>query len=241
MSEAIIRAVSDLHGNLPEIESCNILLLVAGDVCPDFSGGPHWQSGLEGGKFRQGEWLDTYFRPWLEAVPADAIVGIAGNHDYVFEHPSLVPDLPWTYLEDTEANVQGFRVYGTPWVPNLPMWAFHADPRILKISRSAIPTDLDILMTHGPPYGYGDIVGAKYGPRAGTHVGDEPLLKELDRIGAKLHVFGHIHEGRGIYVADNPPHSWPNRTMANVAMVDEFYDPYPQATMEFKLPTPKES
>jgi Icc-related predicted phosphoesterase len=232
MSEVVIRAVSDLHGNLPEIESCN-LLLIAGDVCPDFSGKDHFSS-LEDGRFKQGDWLDTDFRPWLEKVPADEIVGIAGNHDYVFEHHDLVPDLPWTYLEDAEANVLGFKVYGTPWVPNLPFWAFYGDDRRLKMSREAIPSDLDILMTHGPPYGYGDIVGAKYGPRAGTSVGDIPLRDSLDRINATLHVFGHIHEGRGTWNRDG-------HIMANVAMVDEFYDPYPQATMEFKLPQPKES
>lgn len=55
-----------------------------------------------------------------------------------------------------------------------------------------IPPDTDILITHGPPYGFAD---KTYG---GLSVGCEELIKVIDVIKPKVHVFGHIHEGYGI-------------------------------------------
>jgi Icc-related predicted phosphoesterase len=49
------------------------------------------------------------------------------------------------------------------------------------------------LVTHGPPYGILDKTDG------GKHGGSEFLLKEVLRIKPKLHLFGHIHEGRGQY------------------------------------------
>lgn len=53
-----------------------------------------------------------------------------------------------------------------------------------------IPDDTDILLTHGPPLGHGDLV------RNGDHVGCVELLSTIQqRVRPKYHVFGHIHEG----------------------------------------------
>src|SRR2546423_393204 len=88
-----IVAMSDLHGYLPEaVPECDLLLL-AGDVAPATNHGIPFQAG----------WLDQHFRRWLRRLPARKIVGIAGNHDLIFDHePQRVPhDLPWTYLQDS--------------------------------------------------------------------------------------------------------------------------------------------
>ncbi len=99
-----IVAISDLHGYLPEIPPCD-LLLIAGDLCPTYDHHPDWQS----------RWLANHFGAWLERVPAKHIVGIAGNHDFVFEQtPHLVPrDLRWTYLQDSGTEIAGLKLYGT--------------------------------------------------------------------------------------------------------------------------------
>lgn len=74
-----IVATADLHGILPEIAPCDILLS-GGDICPDVA------------PLLQVKWLDQPFRKWLENVPAKEIIGIAGNHDKIFEHgPHLIP------------------------------------------------------------------------------------------------------------------------------------------------------
>jgi Icc-related predicted phosphoesterase len=64
-----------------------------------------------------------------------------------------------------------------------------------------IPDDIDILITHGPPYEILDLV-----PRQGwdENSGCEELRKKVEEIAAKgrlkLHVFGHIHCGYGTHV-----------------------------------------
>jgi Icc-related predicted phosphoesterase len=57
-----------------------------------------------------------------------------------------------------------------------------------------IPNGVDVLVTHGPPFGVLD--------RTTTDelVGCEELLMAVERAQPRLHVFGHIHEGAGALV-----------------------------------------
>src|SRR5438105_13436782 len=98
-----IAALSDLHGQLPRnIPACDLLLL-AGDLTPVTNHGLNFQR----------DWLDGEFRFWLKRLPARKIVGIAGNHDLIFEHSAdLVPaDLPWTYLQDSGITWEGLNIW----------------------------------------------------------------------------------------------------------------------------------
>lgn len=53
-----------------------------------------------------------------------------------------------------------------------------------------IPSDTDIVLVHGPPYGFGDRL------MSGERVGCRELLKALrERVKPKYCIFGHIHEG----------------------------------------------
>ena len=64
----------------------------------------------------------------------------------------------------------------------------------MKACWDAIPSNTDILITHGPPYGYLDIPGG-----SSVRVGCEMLRYRVDQIKPKIHVFGHIHGGYGHY------------------------------------------
>src|SRR4051812_5812524 len=104
-----IVAISNLHGQMPErIPACDLLLL-AGDLAPVSNHALGFQRS----------WLDGPFRSGLRKGPARHIVGIAGNHDLIFEQaPDLVPrDLPWTYLQDSGTSCDGLSIWGTPWQP----------------------------------------------------------------------------------------------------------------------------
>jgi Icc-related predicted phosphoesterase len=222
-----ILATSDMHGDLPDLvdgANCD-LLLIAGDICPDFHamsraryGDAHVKYVQDRGEQRQLNWLRNTFKPWLESLklPRERIVGIAGNHDFVFEHDFLLraAHLPWTYLRDSEAAVDGIRVWGTPWVPNLARWAFHASQRQLQARADLIPEGIDILMTHGPPYGYTDFVAPQFGS---CHVGDETLNGVIERVRPQAVVCGHIHEGYGIAKHET------GVPVYNVSRMDEAY------------------
>ena len=76
-----------------------------------------------------------------------------------------------------------------------------------------IPDSLDVLVTHGPPYGILDQTTSD-----GPHLGCEELLNAVRRKRPKIHVFGHIHGGAGI-------HSEENTIFVNAAYLNETYKP----------------
>ena len=88
------------------------------------------------------------------------------------------------------------RLYGSPWQPDFNMWAFNLprNSEEMKGHWDSIPEDTDILITHGPPFGYLDIPGGQ-----GIRVGCEMLRYRIDEIKPKIHVFGHIHGSAGYY------------------------------------------
>jgi Icc-related predicted phosphoesterase len=202
-----IVAVSDQHGFLPDIPTCD-LLLIGGDFTPVKNHSIPFQA----------EWLDTTFRRWLQGVPARKIIAVAGNHDFIFqEAPERVPrDLPWQYLQDSGTGWEGLKIYGTPWQPWFHDWAFNLhEPDLVRVWEK-VPDDTDILLLHGPPLGYGDGVPERGGKVRRT--GSPSLLARIEKIQPRLVVYGHIHEGRGEWRLGRT-------VLANVTIVDEGYDP----------------
>lgn len=103
-------------------------------------------------------------------------------------------------LEDAACVIRGdLTVYGSPWTPFYRNWAFNLPrgPAILQKWKQ-IPDDTDILITHGPPLGRGDLaVDSDWFDRY-RHAGCLDLLHEVQRrVQPRVHIFGHIHEGRG--------------------------------------------
>ncbi len=200
-----IVAISDMHGQLPRsLPECD-LLLIAGDITPIVNHTLDFQRS----------WLDTEFRDWLKQVPARKIIGVAGNHDFIFERmPEAVPQgLPWTYLQDSGVSWEGVHIWGTPWQPWFFDWAFNGYPEQLQKQWELIPKNTDILVVHGPPRGYGDGVPEADGMR---RCGCPHLLETIKQIQPRLVVFGHIHEGRGEWQIGRT-------TLANVTVLDERY------------------
>lgn len=199
-----IAAVSDMHGfDLPDIPSCDILL-IAGDITPV----------TDHSLPTQREYLDGPFRSWLERVPATHIVGIAGNHDFLFDmDPHRVPaGLRWNYLCDSGVELDGVKIWGSPWSVQFGSWAFMESERALARRWEKIPADTDILIIHGPPLGFGDR------NVRGTLCGSASLLAAIDRVQPKLCVFGHIHEAHGQWKRGDT-------RLANVSCVNVHYEP----------------
>jgi Icc-related predicted phosphoesterase len=153
------------------------------------------------------------FMKWYDKINNyDTKVFIAGNHDFGFQEDNekvkgLVTGYKTIdYLQDELMMVgeeyEGMvNIWGSPWQPEFYNWAFNL-PRGEKIKEKwdMIPINTDILITHGPPMGKLDYV-----PYNNINVGCEELMKRVEEIKPKIHVFGHIHEGYG-YVFDGNTH-----------------------------------
>lgn len=209
-----IVATSDLHGDLPELPPADVAI-IGGDVCPD------------GSLDFQYEWLHDKFHPWLRSLPVKHVVGIAGNHDFIFEHRARIATLylPWRYLRDSLVVIEGIRFYGMPWVPNLKRWAFYAPDDDLRSRYNDVPETTDIVISHGPPRGYCDFTVPMYGS---MHAGFKEANNMLERVKPKLFICGHIHEGYG--VAEHPS----GAVVLNVSHNTEEYQPINQP-MEIDL------
>ena len=143
------------------------------------------------------------FLQWFQSTPAKYKIFIAGNHDFLFEkNPEqaqvILNDYPdIIYLENSSVTIEGLKIWGSPWTPEFYNWAFNAFPKKIRSIWSQIPDDTDILITHGPPR---RILDKTYWRE--EHVGCPWLMKNVQRIKPKLHVFGHIHEGYGMVEKD---------------------------------------
>ena len=151
----------------------------------------------------------TEWPGFLEWVARNNVLAISGNHDIGVTFP----------LNDAEIEVRGLRVYGMPWTPKYGNWDYML-PRNgdeLRAKVEAIPSGLDILVTHGPPFGTRDLY------ERGLNIGCELLAAHLASLNKPplLHVFGHVHCGYGIKGLD-----FDNNTISvNAAVCDEAYNP----------------
>ena len=135
------------------------------------------------------------FNAWLGTLPHPHKVVIAGNHDWPFQRdPSAQGVLTNAiYLQDSETMIEGLRIYGSPWQPEFCNWAFNLRRgEEIKRKWDQIPEGLDILVTHGPPYGVGDQL------LSGEHVGCVDLQEAIARVQPRVHICGHIHSGYGV-------------------------------------------
>lgn len=134
---------------------------------------------------------------FLAGLPHAHKLVVAGNHDACFERQPAEARATLsaaTYLEDEEIRVAGLRLWGSPWQPEHLDMAFNLPRgRPLAEKWARIPAGLDVLVTHGPPHGILDRNDQ------GAHVGCEALRERVREIRPRVHVFGHIHEARGIH------------------------------------------
>jgi Icc-related predicted phosphoesterase len=142
------------------------------------------------------------FLKWFTKQEFQHKILIAGNHDFYFERASeeriqeLIPKNV-IYLNDTGTTINGLKIWGSPISPWYHDWAFnrHRGDQIKK-HWDLIPTDTDILITHGPVLGLLDTTVD------GRHVGCNDLYDKVREIKPKVHICGHIHESYGTLVED---------------------------------------
>lgn len=181
--------VSDSHNNRPDLPVGDILIH-AGDL-------------TQSGSFEE---LQAALA-WLQCQAHPTKIVIAGNHDLLLDSSLDVLDtggdaaarrgrLDWgdiIYLENSDTfitcpNGRRLRVYGSPNSVRHGNWAFqYPRSESQKTWMGALPDNIDILITHGPPRAHRDTL----------RLGSVALLREVWRVRPRLHVFGHVHEGYG--------------------------------------------
>lgn len=217
-----ICAISDLHGHLPKLKPCE-LVLICGDSVP-----LEYQASSKKTK----KWYDTTFRKWAGELPCDKVLFIAGNHELHFPGKKIIyeslfsKDDKITYLCHSEyihksKDGKEYKIFGTPYCKQFMNWAFMYPNEDLRQIFKDIPNDLDILISHDAPYGISDIVLQSncswYDGK--THLGNIPLREVILEKKPKIVVHGHIHSSSREF------ESLGSSKVINCSIVDEDYSP----------------
>ena len=165
------------------------------------------------------------FCKWFDSIDNyDLKVFIAGNHDYGFEERvdetmEIVNSYKTiNYLQDDwvgfqKGDLREIRIWGSPWQPEFHNWAFNLkrNSKELEDKWNLISDDSDIVVTHGPAYGYVDMVYDRY-----DNLGCEKLIQRIEQFNPSIHICGHIHTGYG-YRTNGKTH------FINASVLDEQY------------------
>ena len=168
-----IIAISDVHEcwhdfDLPKGD----MLVVAGDLCE-----------RRDGSFAK---ADAWFASVKDAF--EKAVYVPGNHDaniivQPMKYERLAPSLLAAMLVDETIELSGgFRLHAMPW-----------ETENRDYPEAQIPENLDVLVSHEPPFGILDWSPKTKDVRLGNH----ELLKRVRSVRPRLHVFGHCHAAYG--------------------------------------------
>jgi Icc-related predicted phosphoesterase len=231
----IIDCLSDIHGFYPKLEGGD-LLIIAGDLTA---------------RHTDKEWHE--FATWMDRQDYKKIIFIAGNHDTMIERWDKEQDAEGykgpvsdandriEYLCDSGTEFEALKIWGSPWSLTFPGMnpeckAFTVDTEEeLGEKWALIPDDIDILITHSPPFAVLDLAKKSMHPERKSiiddypngeyiHVGSTSLDKKIGKMNKypKLHVFGHIHESYGQIEVNYKGASY---KMINASHVNERYQP----------------
>lgn len=192
--------LSDLHGNLiNDIEPCE-LVLICGDVSP-----LKYQRNLPS----IDGWLKERFAKWINNLPCEKVIMVAGNHDIAFEGRSpawesecitnptqgklvLLENSFIDYLSNEDFKIH--RIFGTPLCHKFGNWAFmYDDDYISQELNIKMPDNCDIVISHDAPYGTSDICFEATWHTLDEHIGCRPLRNVILDKKPKYLFHGHLH------------------------------------------------
>tara|TARA_R110000822_G_scaffold128813_9_gene264742 strand:- start:23 stop:661 length:639 start_codon:yes stop_codon:yes gene_type:complete len=136
--------------------------------------------------------LDT-FLGWFNNLPIKHKVYVPGNHDTAMESGLIDEEIYQDVhiVKHEFIYIGGVKIFGSPYTPAFFDWAYNSTEKELVELWEDIPYDIDILVTHGPPFGILDMCQNVF------KAGCKSLLKKVLEVKPKYHVFGHIHEDGG--------------------------------------------
>lgn len=210
--------ISDLHGNLPELEPSE-LILICGDIVP-----LRFQNNSKYSK----EWYNYVFKEWVDKQRCDKILFVPGNHDLDIErstqtYKNMFPHYTKaTMLINESYDYLGsdgkiYHIFGTPYCNMFGNWAFMKYESDLVKVYSDIPDNLDILISHDAPYGCSDVcVQNLRNPT--EHLGNIPLRDAVLKKKPKVLYHGHLH------TSNHECEMLGETKVYNTSLVDEYYN-----------------
>jgi Icc-related predicted phosphoesterase len=139
------------------------------------------------------------FHKWFAKQPAKHLISVQGNHEIEVEKnfeqsKDMINRLDTRihFIAEQTLRIEGFKIHCSAVTPAYNNWAWNRERgNEIKKHWDLIPDDIDILVTHGPPFGILDKVERRM-------VGCVDLLKRIYELRKlRLHVFGHIHYSSG--------------------------------------------
>jgi Icc-related predicted phosphoesterase len=133
---------------------------------------------------------------WFNLQPAKHKIFVAGNHDLLLEklHPDFIQTIlpSCYYLQNKTIEIEGLKIYGSPYSPIFMNWAFMKQENELKQIYDTIPNDADIIISHTMPYSILDQVL----PRMES-VGSVSLRNRIQKVMPQIFIGGHLHAQGG--------------------------------------------
>lgn len=202
---------SDWHGNWRKLPPADLYILT-GDMLPNFHVS-HSKDAEAQTKWCEG-WRWSVDEPGFRSCfgsPDAPVVIVRGNHDF-YDIGRHFGDNCFEIDDDTTrfAIINGVKIGGTRGVPVIDRpggrWNDQFDDAEFERRLNLIPIDIDILVTHSPPYQILDYVAIPlfdFNGRIsgeGIRLGSLAVRRFVDNCdNLKLHVFGHIHEEPGVF------------------------------------------
>ena len=185
-----IVCVSDIHStqfrNNYKIPQCD-LFIAAGDLINN----------------NEGEREIKSFNSWVDQIECKNKIIIGGNHDNYLEKnkskiKELFPNVHYLEYNSFQLEEPNISIYGAPCILRRNFFirgnAFSLSGSQLRREWEKIPKNIDILVTHVPPY---DVLDVTY---KNKHIGSKWLRNEIcNRIQPKIHIFGHNHDSINYY------------------------------------------
>jgi Icc-related predicted phosphoesterase len=226
----IIDCISDLHGHYPELEGGD-MLIVAGDLT---------EADTHAEYLKFYAWLHRqHYKHYIfiagnhdNLIEKDEVLlrsladttylcdsGTQFEYEEQIPHPCTTENVSIDLLCTVKRKL---KIWGSPWTPLFDgvdprCTAFMLPEAELEAKFAMIPDDVDILVTHGPPWGVLDKTVE------GENVGSKSLAYKVGRMKKppRLWCWGHIHESYGIDVPVRPL----GTKMLNCSHVNERYEP----------------
>jgi predicted phosphodiesterase len=140
------------------------------------------------------------FLYWFNQLDIKYKIFVPGNHSVAIERGLLnLQEYPTIkFLIHQETEIEGLRIFGSPYTPTFGNWAYMRNRNKLGELWKQIPDDIQILVTHGPANGILDLA-YDFNTNEIVQTGCTFLYKKIMNSSIEYHFSGHIHESKKLH------------------------------------------